>query len=203
MMYNFFLKRFFDFLLSLMAIIILSPLLLIICFILNFANKGAGILFTQKRVGKKAKVFNIYKFKTMSDLKDINGKLLPDEVRVSKVGNFLRSTSIDELPQLFNVLIGDMSLIGPRPLLEKYVPLYSDYQFRRHEVKPGISGWAQCNGRNAITWNKKFELDVWYVDNISLFTDFKIIVLTLKKVIQRKDITSGNSFKFEPFNGKN
>jgi lipopolysaccharide/colanic/teichoic acid biosynthesis glycosyltransferase len=202
-MYNFFLKRFFDFLLSLMAIIILSPLLLIICFILNFANKGAGILFTQKRVGKKAKVFNIYKFKTMSDLKDINGKLLPDEVRVSKVGNFLRSTSIDELPQLFNVLIGDMSLIGPRPLLEKYVPLYSDYQFRRHEVKPGISGWAQCNGRNAITWNKKFELDVWYVDNISLFTDFKIIVLTLKKVIQRKDITSGNSFKFEPFNGKN
>lgn len=202
-MYKYFFKRIIDFFLSFLALIVLSPLIIIICIILNFANKGAGILFTQTRTGKNAQLFKIFKFKTMSDLKDENGKLLPDDLRISKIGKLLRSTSMDELPQLVNVLIGDMSLIGPRPLLEKYIPLYSKEQFKRHEVKPGISGWAQCNGRNAITWAKKFELDVWYVYNISLVTDFKIIILTLKKVIQRKDITSGNSFKFEPFNGKN
>jgi len=202
-MYHAFFKRIIDLLISFIALVFLSPVLLIIVIILNFANKGAGVFFTQTRVGRNARIFKILKFKTMSDLKDENGKLLPDEVRISKVGNFLRTTSIDELPQLFNVLMGDMSLIGPRPLLEKYIPLYSPEQFRRHNVKPGISGWAQCNGRNAITWGKKFELDVWYVDHVSLLTDLKIIMLTLKKVIQRKDITSGDSFKFEAFNGNN
>jgi len=202
-MYHAFFKRIIDLLISFFALVFLSPVLLIIVIILNFANKGAGVFFTQTRVGRNARIFKILKFKTMSDLKDENGKLLPDEVRISKVGNFLRTTSIDELPQLFNVLMGDMSLIGPRPLLEKYIPLYSPEQFRRHKVKPGISGWAQCNGRNAITWGKKFELDVWYVDHVSLITDLKIIMLTLKKVIQRKDITSGDSFKFEAFNGNN
>ena len=202
-MYHAFFKRIIDLLISFFALVFLSPVLLIIVIILNFANKGAGVFFTQTRVGRNARIFKILKFKTMSDLKDENGKLLPDEVRISKVGNFLRTTSIDELPQLFNVLMGDMSLIGPRPLLEKYIPLYSPEQFRRHKVKPGISGWAQCNGRNAITWGKKFELDVWYVDHVSLLTDLKIIMLTLKKVIQRKDITSGDSFKFEAFNGNN
>jgi len=202
-MYHAFFKRIIDLLISFFALVFLSPVLLIIVIILNFANKGAGVFFTQTRVGRNARIFKILKFKTMSDLKDENGKLLPDEVRISKVGNFLRTTSIDELPQLFNVLMGDMSLIGPRPLLEKYIPLYSPEQFRRHKVKPGISGWAQCNGRNAITWGKKFELDVWYVDHVSLLMDLKIIMLTLKKVIQRKDITSGDSFKFEAFNGNN
>lgn len=202
-MYKYFFKRIIDFSLSLLGLILLSPLILVICIVLNFANKGAGIFFTQIRTGKNAKLFKIFKFKTMSDLKDTTGKLLPDDLRISPMGKLLRSTSMDELPQLVNVLIGDMSLIGPRPLLEKYITLYSKEQFRRHEIKPGISGWAQCNGRNAITWAKKFELDVWYVDNISLLTDFKIIILTLKKVIQRKDITSGNLFKFEAFNGKN
>ena len=202
-MYHAFFKRIIDLLISFFALVFLSPVLLIIVIILNFANKGAGVFFTQTRVGRNARIFKILKFKTMSDLKDENGKLLPDEVRISKVGHFLRTTSIDELPQLFNVLMGDMSLIGPRPLLEKYIPLYSPEQFRRHKVKPGISGWAQCNGRNAITWGKKFELDVWYVDHVSLLMDLKIIMLTLKKVIQRKDITSGDSFKFEAFNGNN
>ncbi len=202
-MYNPFFKRIIDLLISFIALVVLSPILLIIVIILNFANKGAGIFFTQIRTGKNAKIFKILKFKTMSDLKDENGKLLPDEVRISKVGHFLRTSSMDELPQLINVLIGDMSLIGPRPLLEKYIPLYTPEQFRRHTVKPGISGWAQCNGRNGIQWGKKFELDLWYVDNVSLKTDLKIIALTLKKVIQRKDITSGDAFKFEPFNGNN
>lgn len=202
-MYQFIFKRILDIIISFTALIVISPVLVIVIIVLYFANKGTGIFFTQTRVGKNCKLFKILKFKTMSDLKDKNGKLLPDEVRTSKIGFFLRTSSIDELPQLINVLLGDMSLIGPRPLLEKYIPLYSTEQIRRHEVKPGISGWAQCNGRNAITWAKKFELDVWYVNNVSFLTDLKIIILTINKVLQRKDITSGDSFKFEPFNGKN
>lgn len=202
-MYQFIFKRFFDIVISFIALASLSPIMLIISVLLFFFNKGAGVFFTQTRTGKNLRLFKIYKFKTMSDGKDVNGKLLPDDVRTSGLGKFLRSTSMDEFPQFINVLIGQMSLIGPRPLLEKYVPLYSKEQLRRHEVKPGISGWAQCNGRNAITWTEKFKLDVWYVDNISMLTDIKIIVFTIKNVIQRKDITSGDSIKFEPFNGNN
>ena len=202
-MYNFFLKRFFDLLISFIALVALSPIMLVIIILLVFFNKGSGVFFTQTRTGKNLTLFKIYKFKTMADTKDANGKLLPDEERTSGLGKFLRSTSMDEFPQFLNVFLGQMSLIGPRPLLEKYIPLYSQEQTRRHEVKPGISGWAQCNGRNAITWAEKFKLDVWYVDNISFVTDIKIIIFTIKKVVQRKDITSGDLFKFEPFNGNN
>jgi undecaprenyl phosphate N,N'-diacetylbacillosamine 1-phosphate transferase len=202
-MYNFFFKRLIDFLLSLIAIIILSPLLIIICIVLVKANNNFGVFFIQTRTGKNAQLFKILKYKTMSDLKDTNGKLMPDELRISPIGKFLRSTSLDELPQLFNVLKGDMSLIGPRPLLEKYIPLYSKYQFKRHNVRPGITGWAQVNGRNNISWTKKFELDVWYVDNQSMLLDIKIFWLTLMKVIKRKDITSEDPTTFQPFNGKN
>jgi lipopolysaccharide/colanic/teichoic acid biosynthesis glycosyltransferase len=200
---SFFLKRFFDLLISFIALVALSPIMLVIIILLVFFNKGSGVFFTQTRTGKNLTLFKIYKFKTMADTKDANGKLLPDEERTSGLGKFLRSTSMDEFPQFLNVFLGQMSLIGPRPLLEKYIPLYSQEQTRRHEVKPGISGWAQCNGRNAITWAEKFKLDVWYVDNISFVTDIKIIIFTIKKVVQRKDITSGDLFKFEPFNGNN
>jgi lipopolysaccharide/colanic/teichoic acid biosynthesis glycosyltransferase len=161
------------------------------------------VFFKQTRTGKNLTLFKIYKFKTMADTKDASGKLLPDEERTSGLGRLLRTTSMDELPQFLNVFFGQMSLIGPRPLLDKYIPLYSQEQTRRHEVKPGISGWAQCNGRNAITWSEKFKLDVWYVDNISFVTDIKIIIFTIKNVVQRKDITSSDSIKFEPFNGNN
>lgn len=202
-MYKFFLKRFFDFWISLIALIIISPILLIVAIWLHFANKGAGAFFFQERPGKNAKIFKVIKFKTMTDERDADGNLLPDEKRLTKVGKFVRSTSIDELPQLINVLKGDMALIGPRPLLVQYLPLYSKEQARRHEVRPGISGWAQCHGRNAISWTEKFKLDVWYVDNCTLLTDLKVIFITIKNVLMRKDINSATAATMEAFNGSN
>lgn len=202
-MYKHFFKRFFDFWIALIALIAISPVLLLVTIWLHFANKGAGAFFFQERPGKDAKIFKVIKFKTMTDERDADGKLLPDAERLTKVGKFVRSTSIDELPQLINVLKGDMSLIGPRPLLVQYLPLYSPEQARRHEVRPGISGWAQCNGRNAISWTKKFELDVWYVDHISIKTDLKVLFVTIKIVFQRADINSNTSVTMEPFNGNN
>jgi undecaprenyl phosphate N,N'-diacetylbacillosamine 1-phosphate transferase len=196
-------KRIIDLLASLFLLIILALPIVMMYFLLTKFNKGAGAFFTQTRTGKNAKLFQIIKFKTMTDERDAQGKLLPDEVRMTSIGRFVRSTSLDELPQLFNVLKGDMSLVGPRPLLEKYIPLYSKEQFRRHEVKPGITGWAQVNGRNNISWAKKFELDVWYVDNKSFWLDIKILWMTLLKVVRRKDITSDDPKAFQPFNGKN
>lgn len=172
-------------------------------FFLCFANKGAGVFFTQDRPGQYSKIFKVIKFKTMTDECDEGGNLLPDEKRLTKMGKFVRSTSIDELPQLFNVLKGDMALVGPRPLLPQYLPLYSKEQARRHEVRPGITGWAQVNGRNAISWNKKFELDVWYVDHCSFLLDLKIIFLTIKKVFVREGISSDTSATMEPFTGNN
>ena len=188
-MYKHFFKRFFDFWISLIALICISPLLLVVTIWLHFANKGAGAFFFQERPGKNAKIFKVIKFKTMTDERDVDGNLLPDEKRLTKVGKFVRSTSIDELPQLINVLKGDMALIGPRPLLGQYLPLYSPEQARRHEVRPGISGWAQCHGRNAISWSDKFKLDVWYVDNLSLITDLRVIYYTIKTVIKRENIS--------------
>lgn len=202
-MYRRFFKRFFDIIISFTALVCLSPILIVVTIWLHFANKGAGAFFLQERPGKNAKIFKIIKYKTMTDERDENGQLLPDAARLTKVGRFVRSTSIDELPQLINVLKGDMSLIGPRPLLIQYLPLYSPTQARRHEVRPGITGWAQCNGRNAISWQDKFALDVWYVDNVSLITDIKIIFITIKKVLVRSDISSATSATMEPFNGNN
>lgn len=202
-MYKSFIKRILDFLISLLAIISISPILLVVTVWLHYANKGAGAFFFQERPGKDGKIFKVVKFKTMSDERDKDGKLLPDAQRLTKVGKFVRSTSIDELPQLFNVLMGDMSLIGPRPLLVKYLPLYSTEQARRHEVRPGISGWAQCHGRNAISWNEKFKLDVWYVEHCSFWIDLKVIFITIKKVLCRSDINSDTSATMEAFNGKN
>lgn len=202
-MYKNFFKRLIDFTIVFIALLIIWPILLIITIWLHFANKGAGAFFFQERPGKDAKIFKVIKFKTMTDERDADGKLLPDAQRLTKVGKFVRSTSIDELPQLINVLKGDMALIGPRPLLVQYLPLYSKEQARRHEVRPGITGWAQCNGRNAISWTKKFELDVWYVDNVSLITDIKVIFITIKKVLFREDINSATSATMEAFNGKN
>lgn len=199
-MYRRFFKIFFDVFIALIAIICLNPLLLVLMILLFFANKGAGIFFIQQRVGKDARLFRIIKFKTMSDQFDSEGKLLPDEDRLTSIGRFVRFTSLDELPQLFNVLKGDMSLIGPRPLLVKYLPLYSPEQARRHEVRPGITGWAQCRGRNAICWQEKFQLDVWYVDNISFSTDLKILFLTMINVIKREGI---NLSQPGPFTGNN
>jgi len=196
-------KRTLDFCLTLFALVILSPLLLLIVIWLHFANKGAGVFFTQERPGKGGKIFKVIKFKTMTDERDADGNLLPDEQRLTKVGRFVRSTSIDELPQLINVLKGDMALIGPRPLLVQYLPLYNKEQARRHEVRPGITGWAQCHGRNAISWSKKFELDVWYVDHCSFLLDLKIILLTIKKVLVREGISSETSATMEPFTGNN
>ena len=170
---------------------------------LHFANKGAGAFFTQERPGKNAKIFKVIKFKTMTDERDAEGKLLPDAKRLTKVGRIVRSTSLDELPQLWNVFKGDMSLIGPRPLMVKYLPLYSPEQARRHDVRPGITGWAQVNGRNNISWQKKFEYDVWYVDNISFLLDFKIILKTIQKVIGRSDINKEGQATTDPFNGNN
>lgn len=170
---------------------------------MHFANKGTGAFFTQERPGKNAKIFKVIKFKTMTDERDANGKLLPDAQRLTKVGKFVRSTSIDELPQLINVLIGDMSLIGPRPLLPEYLPLYSKEQMRRHEVRPGISGWAQCHGRNAISWTEKFKLDVWYVDHCNLWTDIRIIWITIMKVLKRADINNEQTSTMYPFDGTN
>ena len=202
-MYKHFFKRFLDFWISLIALICISPILLVVTIWLHFANKGAGAFFTQERPGKDGKIFKVIKFKTMTDEQDENGALLPDEARLTKVGKFVRSTSIDELPQLINVLKGDMALIGPRPLLPQYLPLYSPEQARRHEVRPGISGWAQCHGRNAISWTEKFKLDVWYVDHCTLWTDIQVIFITIKNVLMRKDINSATTATMEPFNGNN
>lgn len=202
-MYKSFFKRFFDLWISLIVLVLISPLLLVIIIWLHFANKGTGVFFTQERPGKGGKIFKVIKFKTMTDERDGNGELLPDEDRLTKVGSFVRSTSIDELPQLLNVLKGDMALIGPRPLLVEYLPLYSEEQMRRHEVKPGISGWAQCHGRNTISWTEKFKLDVWYVDHLSLWTDIKVIFITIKNVLMRKDINSETAATMEAFNGHN
>lgn len=202
-LYKSFFKRAIDITASGCALIVLSVPLAAVTVWLHFANKGAGAFFHQERPGKDCKIFKVVKFKTMTDERDANGKLLPDAQRLTKVGRFVRSTSIDELPQLWNVLKGDMSLIGPRPLLVQYLPLYSPEQARRHEVRPGITGWAQCHGRNAISWQKKFELDVWYVDHISFLTDSKVILTTLKKVVGREDINSATSATMEAFNGNN
>lgn len=231
-MYKHFFKRVLDFSIALIALICISPILLVVTIWLHFANKGAGaaspptpspkgeetassgnkgwlrrflnpVIFTQERPGKDAKIFRVIKFKTMTDERDASGKLLPDAQRLTKVGKFVRSTSIDELPQLINVLKGDMSLIGPRPLVVQYLPLYSKEQARRHEVRPGISGWAQCHGRNAISWTEKFKLDVWYVDHCTLWTDIKVIFITIKKVLMRKDINFDGAVELKAFNGTN
>ena len=204
-MYKNFFKRVLDLLISSLALLLIGWFLIIITIWLHFANKGAGAFFLQERPGKDAKIFKVIKFKTMTDERDADGKLLPDAERLTKVGKFVRSTSIDELPQLINVFKGDMALIGPRPLLVQYLPLYSKEQMRRHEVRPGISGWAQCHGRNAISWTEKFKLDVWYVDHCTLWTDIQVIFITIKNVLMRKDINTkgGASATMEAFNGHN
>ena len=202
-MYKHFLKRFFDFIISLTALVGLSPLLVLVTVWLHFANKGAGVFFMQERPGKDGKIFKIIKYKTMTDERDEKGGLLPDGQRLTRVGKIVRSASIDELPQLVNVLKGDMSLIGPRPLLVQYLPLYNKEQARRHEVRPGITGWAQCHGRNAISWAEKFKLDVWYVDHLSFRIDLRIIGLTIMKVLQRADINEAGHATMEVFNGQN
>jgi lipopolysaccharide/colanic/teichoic acid biosynthesis glycosyltransferase len=202
-MYKHFFKRLIDFTIALIALVCLSPVLVIVTIWLHFANKGAGAFFTQERPGKNAKVFRVIKFKTMTDERDAEGNLLPDAQRLTRVGKIVRSTSLDELPQLINVLKGDMSLIGPRPLLVKYLPLYTAEQMRRHEVRPGITGWAQVNGRNAITHTKKFEYDVWYVDHLSLALDLKIIGMTIYNVLHRKGISADGEATAPTFDGTN
>lgn len=202
-LYRNFFKRAIDIAASGSALLVLSVPLAAVTVWLHFANKGAGAFFFQERPGKGGRIFKVVKFKTMTDERDSDGRLLPDAQRLTKVGRFVRSTSIDELPQLWNVLKGDMSLIGPRPLLVQFLPLYSEKQSRRHEVRPGITGWAQCHGRNSISWKEKFDLDVWYVDHISFLTDCKVILTTVKKVVRREDISSATSATMEPFNGNN
>lgn len=202
-MYRCFFKRAIDFVLVLVVLVVIWPILLLIALWLHFANKGAGAFFLQERPGRKGRIFRVIKFKTMTDERDANGDLLPDDKRLTKIGKFIRSTSLDELPQLINVLKGDMALIGPRPLLPQYLPLYSPQQARRQDVRPGITGWAQVNGRNAISWTKKFELDVWYVEHCSFLLDLKIVFLTVKKVFVREGISSGTSVTMEPFTGNN
>lgn len=202
-MYKHFFKRVIDFTIAFFALLVIWPILLIVALWLHFANKGAGAFFFQERPGLHGKIFKVIKFKTMTDERDAEGNLLPDADRLTKVGKFVRSTSIDELLQLINVLKGDMALIGPRPLLVQYLPLYSKEQARRHEVRPGISGWAQCHGRNAISWTEKFKLDVWYVDHCTLWTDLKVIFITIKKVLCRADISQEGRATMEAFNGHN
>ena len=204
-MYKHFFKRFFDFWIALIALICLSPILLVVTVWLFFANKGNGVFFTQERPGKDGKIFKIIKYKSTTYEKDENGVLLPEAQRLTPVGKIVRSLSIDELPQLFNVLKGDMSLIGPRPLLKRYLELYSPEQARRHEVRPGITGWAQCHGRNSISWTEKFKLDVWYVDHCSLWIDIKVILITIGKVIKREGIydNCASTVVNEPFDGTN
>ena len=202
-MYKQFFKRVLDIIVSGIALLLIGWFLILVAIFLHFANKGAGVFFFQERPGKDEKIFKVIKFKTMTDECDSNGNLLPDEMRLTKVGRFVRSTSVDELPQLINVFKGDMSLIGPRPLLVQYLPLYNAEQKRRHEVRPGISGWAQCHGRNAISWTEKFKLDVWYVDHCTLWTDIKVIFITIKNVLMRKDINSATATTMEAFNGNN
>lgn len=202
-MYKSFIKRVFDFLIALIALLLIGWFLIIVTIFLHFANKGAGAFFTQDRPGLNGKIFKVIKFKTMTDERDENGDLLPDAQRLTKVGKFVRSTSIDELPQLINVLKGDMSLIGPRPLMPSYLPLYSKEQMRRHEVRPGITGWAQCHGRNSISWTEKFKLDVWYVDHCTLWTDIRIIFITIKKVFIREGIDFDGAAELKAFDGTN
>ena len=206
-MYRNFLKRIIDFALALAVLVCASPLIAAIAVLLHFANKGAGAFFTQKRPGKDGKIFRVVKFKTMTDERDSAGVLLPDNRRITPVGRIVRKTSLDELPQLFNILRGDMSIVGPRPLLPRYLPLYSREQARRHEVRPGVTGWAQTHGRNAISWKRKFELDVWYVDNISLALDLKILLLTALKVVKSEGVnnadTKGAEITMPPFDGTN
>lgn len=202
-MYKFFIKRLIDFVFSSFALILLSPPLMVITVCLHFVNKGAGAFFTQVRPGLNGKIFKIWKFKTMTDERDEQGNLLPDAKRLTRVGRLVRSLSIDELPQLWNVLKGDMSFIGPRPLLVQYLPLYSKEQARRHEVRPGITGWAQCHGRNALTWTDKFKYDVWYVDHVSFKTDLIVIILTIRGVLKREGISQEGQATMSAFNGQN
>lgn len=202
-MYQHCFKRIIDFSIALVALLVIWPILLIVAIWLHFANKGAGAFFLQERPGLHGKIFKIIKYKTMTDERDAEGNLLPDKDRLTKVGKFVRSTSIDELPQLINVLKGDMALVGPRPLLPEYLPLYSIEQARRHEVRPGITGWAQCHGRNAITWADKFKLDVWYVNNCTFLTDIKILIRTINTVLNRNGISQEGNATMEPFNGNN
>ena len=200
-MYTLIIKPFFDYLASFFGLLLLSPVFIIVTLFLFFANHGKPF-FTQNRPGKNGRIFKIVKFKTMNDKKDSNGQLLSDAQRLTAVGSFVRKTSLDEIPQLINVLKCDMSLIGPRPLLTNYLHLYSDFQNRRHDVKPGITGWAQVNGRNAISWEKKFEYDVWYVEHISFILDMKILFKTVLKVLKRDGINAANAATIEPFNGE-
>ena len=202
-MYRDFFKRGIDFLIALVALVCISPVLAVVTIWLHFANKGAGAFFLQERPGLHGKIFKIIKYKTMTDERDAEGNLLPDKDRLTAEGKFVRSTSIDELPQLINVLKGDMALVGPRPLLPEYLPLYSIEQARRHEVRPGITGWAQCHGRNAITWADKFKLDVWYVNNCTFLTDIKILIRTINTVLNRNGISQEGNATMEPFNGNN
>ena len=199
-MYRKLIKRCLDFLLSLLAIVILSPIYLVVAILVKI-KLGSPILFKQERPGKNEKIFKMYKFRTMTDEKDSNGELLPDEIRLTSFGKFLRSTSLDELPELFNILKGDMSIVGPRPLLVRYLPLYNEEQKHRHDVLPGLTGWAQVNGRNAISWEKKFEYDVWYTQNISFLLDIKILFMTVKKVFVKEGISSGTCETMEEFTG--
>lgn len=200
-MYRNYLKGIIDFLVAFCALLLLSPIFVLVTICLLFSNKGEPFFF-QKRPGKRGKIFSIIKFKTMNNRKDSSGNLLSDAERLTPVGKFIRKTSLDEIPQLINVIKGDMSLIGPRPLLMHYLSLYSDFQNRRHEIKPGITGWAQINGRNAISWDKKFELDVWYVDNLSFWIDVKIIFKTILKVVKSEGINAANAATIEPFDGR-
>ena len=202
-MYKKFFKRWLDFVIVSCVLLVIWPVLLVITVGLHFANKGAGAFFTQERPGKDGKLFKVIKFKSMTDERDEDGQLLPDAQRLTAVGRFIRSTSLDELPQLLNVLKGDMALIGPRPLLPQYLPLYSKEQARRHEVRPGITGWAQVHGRNAISWTEKFKLDVWYVDHVSLLVDLEVVFLTIKKVLKREGISQEGQATMEMFNGNN
>jgi len=202
-MYKLFFKRLFDIIISAGALILFSPVFLFLIVSLYFANKDAGVFFVQLRPGKKEKLFKLVKFKTMTDEKDEKGYLLPDSERITKIGKFIRSTSLDELPQFFNVLKGDMSLIGPRPLLVQYLPLYNKKQGRRHEVRPGITGWAQVNGRNTISWQQKFEFDVWYVDHVSFLLDLKILFNSISKVLHREGINTETNITMDFFTGNN
>lgn len=203
MIYKNYLKRLLDFCVSLTALIMLIPIFIILIIVLYYSNEKAGIFFQQPRPGKNGKVFHVLKFKTMNDRKDATGQLLPSFERITKFGKFMRNSSLDEIPQLINVLKGDMSLIGPRPLLVQYLPMFSEEQSRRHDMRPGITGWAQVNGRNAISWTKKFELDVWYVDNVSFLLDLKVLYLTFKKVLQGADVNSSNDATMPTFDGNN
>jgi lipopolysaccharide/colanic/teichoic acid biosynthesis glycosyltransferase len=201
-MYKTYIKRILDFILSFVGFVIISPIFIVVTLVLCFANAGKPFFF-QRRPGKNERIFKVIKFKTMNDRRDKDGNLLPDEERMTKIGNFLRSTSLDEIPQLLNVIKGDMSLIGPRPLLVEYLPLYSNEQKRRHIARPGITGWAQVNGRNSLLWQEKFRLDVWYVDNISFYLDMKILFMTIKKVFVREGISSETNATMEKFRGNN